>query len=115
LQAWHDSFDLTLRVVPRHADFPAQAQVQGQVRLDPERVLSKRSAIPAAGIEKLHAALVVILGRADQKIGEVVAGFGSVEGKVAAGRAHIALIDLQVAELAPKLQGVPADDLGEIV
>ncbi|PYV99476.1 MAG: hypothetical protein DMG86_14315 [Acidobacteria bacterium] len=95
-----NSFDLALGVVPRHTRFPPQAEIEGDVRLELVCVLNVRATIPSAGIEKLLAALVVVDRRADQEVGEIRSGLTAIKCEIPIGCAGIALIDLQVAELA---------------
>ena len=111
-----DGFDFALGVVPRHACFPAQTEVDRQVRLDLERILYVGAAVATAAVQKLLAALIVLRWRAQQEIGKVVAGFAirtQVEIEVSVRRAGIALVDLQVAEFAAELERVAADDFGQ--
>ena len=84
---------------------PALSYQPGQALfdLDPEGVLRESPTVSAARIEELHAALVIVLRRANEKIGPVAAGFGSVERENAGRRADVALIDLQIAELSSEL------------
>src|SRR5436309_644578 len=67
------------------------------------------------GIQNLKTALRVSAGGAQQVIGNIVAGFGSIETETAIGRAYITLIHLVIAELAAKLHGVPAIDFREAI
>ena len=113
MQTRHNGFNLALGVIPRHADFPAQAQVQSDIRPDLIGVLDVRATITGAGIQELLAALVEADGRTDQEIGEVGTSLAAVKGEVAIGGAGIALIDLQVAKLTADLKGMQADYLRE--
>ena len=61
------------------------------------------------------AGLVEQIGRAQQIVGKVVAGLASVNCKPAVGRVGVALVDLNVADVATKLQRVLSNHLGEIV
>src|SRR5579862_9999371 len=57
LLARYNGFDLALRVVPRHAHFPAYSEVQSQVRFHLPGILNVSAAITGAGVQELHAAL----------------------------------------------------------
>ena len=64
LQAGHDGLDFALGVIPRHADFPAQTQIERQVRLHLVGVLRVCAPITRARIQKLLTALVIAGRRA---------------------------------------------------
>src|SRR5439155_26855219 len=66
-------------------------------------------------MQELLAALVIVLRCAEQVIGEIVAGYAAVEREVSVRCARIALIDLQVAELTPKLDRVSASRFRESI
>src|SRR6185436_1879796 len=97
-------FNLALGIVPRHTHFPAQAEIQGKVRLQLVGVLNESTPITGAGIKKLLAALVVVDRSADQEVGKIRSGLAAVKREVPIGCAGIAFIDLQVAELASELE-----------
>ena len=97
-------------------DFPAQAEIQREVRLHFPGVLNVGAAVTRAGVQELHAALVIAVARrgsAEQIVGEIDAGNGAIKGEVAVGCANIAFVDLQIAELAPELQRVFALQLSK--
>jgi len=48
LQTWHDRLNLALRVIPRHADFPAHAEVQRYIRFDLPGVFAISATITSA-------------------------------------------------------------------
>ena len=74
-----------------------------------------QAGILGAGIEDLFAGLDHIVGRADQKIGEVRSRLTAAEVEGAVFTIEIAIVDLVIVKLAAELKAVPADDLGEIV
>src|SRR4029077_20646154 len=71
-------------------------------------VLGKRPTITRSGIQELLAALVIVLRCAEQVICKIRAGDAAIESEISVWRACIALIDLQVAELATKFKCVQA-------
>src|SRR5207248_7333461 len=58
-------------------------------------------------IQELLAALVKFHGGSEKEISDICTRLVAVECKVSVRRARITLIDLQIAELAAKLEGVP--------
>src|SRR5207302_10672612 len=58
LQSGHNGFNLSLRVVPRHAHLPAQAEIQREVRFHLPCVLTVSAPVTRSGIQKLRTALV---------------------------------------------------------
>src|SRR5438445_9473299 len=68
LQTGHDGFDFALRVIPGHAHFPAQTQVQCDIRPTLVRILNLGPTVPRAGVQELLAALVVTGWRPNQKV-----------------------------------------------
>src|SRR6185437_12046334 len=106
LQPRDDGLDFALRVVPRHADFPAQPGVDREVRLGLVRVLYVKPTVARPGIQKLLAALVVIDRSTDQEIREIDSGFAAVEGKISIRSARVPLVDLEVAKFTAELHRV---------
>ena len=109
LQSGHDGLNLALRVIPGHTRFPAQAR-DSSVRFGFHfvSVLNKGATISGARIQELLAALVIVDRSADQEVGKIRSRLAAIEREIPIGCAGIALIDLQVAELAAELQGVGA-------
>ena len=93
LQSGHDGFNFALRVIPGHAHFPAQAQVQGEVRFHLVSVLNICATISGARIQELLAALVIIDGAPIRKSAKSVTRFAAIKSEISVGRAGIALID----------------------
>ena len=110
MQPGYNGFDLVLRVVPRLVHIPAQTVIEGQTGFDAERILRIGATVVRPGIQNLKTALGVPARSAEKVIGDVVSGFRSVEIEAAIGRAHVALVDLVVAELTAKLHRVAAVD-----
>src|SRR5437899_10035569 len=79
------------------------------------RVLNVGAAVARTGVQELLAALVVADRRSNQKVSDIRSGLAAIEAEVPVGGAGIALIDLQIAKLSTKLQGVTARDLREAV
>ena len=107
-----------MRVIPRHACFPAQAEVEREIGSYLPGVLYKRATVTRAGIQKLQGRLRVAARtrrRANQKIRKIAAGRVAIKDEVAIGTGVVAFVDLQVAGFAAKLQRVFAHRLGEDV
>src|SRR6202035_2060573 len=66
-------------------------------------------------IQKLLAALVVAGRSSQQEIGKIDTRLTSVKREIAIRRAGIALVDLQITELAAKLHGVLSNHLREAI
>ena len=103
-------FDFPLRVIPRHADFPAQTEVERKVRRQLESILSECAAVTRAGIEELLAALVVTSTgaprRKSAKSLPVSPPDPASKLKVPLGGIVFRSLILEVAELSAKFEGV---------
>src|SRR6266851_8266834 len=115
LHAGLEGLDSVLRVVEGLAHVPAQSVVDGEVGPDLVSVLPIKSEVFGAGIQQLVAGLVEQIGRTQQIIGEVITGFSSVEQKPSVGGISVALVNLDVADVAAELQRVPSCDLRKII
>src|SRR6266851_802127 len=115
LHAGHEGLDSVLRVVEGLAHVPAQSVVDGEVGPGLVSVLPIKSEVFGAGIQQLVAGLIEQIGRTQQIIGEVITGLSSVEQKPSVGGISVALVNLDVADVAAELQRVPSCDLRKII
>ena len=115
LQSRNDGFGLVLRVIPRHAGFPAQAIVQDQIRRDAPAVLRKKSVVLTARIENLRAGLGKRIRRTNEKVREIDAGLAAVESITAIFVSVIALVNLVIVKLPAELDRVRSDYARKIV
>src|SRR5580765_7688194 len=115
LEPRNKCLDPMLSVVERMAQVPAQSVIDGQIVPVPVRVLGLQPKILGAGIQQLRTGLVKQIATTEQVIGEVISSFASVELEPSVGSVGIALIHLDVSNVAAELERVLAYYLGEIV
>ena len=104
-----------MSVIPGHAHFPAQTQIERQVGFDFPGILGKRATVTCAGIEELQSRLGVRTirtdsgGSAEEEIGDIAAGHRAVKDELAIRAGKVAFVHLQVAVFAAELPSVPAE------
>lgn len=62
------------------------------------------AAISSTRVEELLAALVIVLGRAQEKVCEIAACLCPIKCEIAIRRARVPLINLQIAEFATEFE-----------
>ena len=86
-------------------------EVHGEVRLHAPGILREGRSVPGAGVQHLQGGLDVFGRRAQQEIGDIMAGLGAIESVVPVGGIDVPLVDLQIAEVAAELERVLLVDL----
>ena len=103
--------NLSLRVVPRHADFPAQPKIEREIGFYLPTILNEGAAITRPGIQELLGGLGIGsraagAGRAEEKVGNFISGHRSIKREPTIGIRIVTLVDLQVAEFTSKFQSM---------
>src|SRR5258708_36774777 len=114
LLSGNDRLDLALSVIPRCAEFPAQAKVQREVRFCLPGVLHVDGAVLRAGIQDLFGCLgvpiraTIPLRRAKEEVGEIITTHAATKHETPENVREITFVDLQVAGFAADLQRMSA-------
>src|SRR5205807_942721 len=109
LLSGHKGLNLSLRVIPRHADFPAQAEVQRKIGFYLPSILHEGTAVARARIKKLQSSLGVRAvgtdggGPAQEEVRHIASRHRAIKNELPVRAGIVAFVHLQVAEFPSQL------------